>query len=51
VNPPTFVVFVNNRNGVTENYRRYLYNGFRDRWGFVGAPMRLKFKSRAEARR
>ena len=51
VNPPTFVIFVNNRNGVTENYRRYLYNGFRNRWGFTGSPMRLKFRSRSEDRR
>ncbi len=51
VNPPTFVIFVNQRKGVTENYRRYLYNGFRDRWGFEGSPLRIKFRSRREARR
>ena len=50
VNPPTFVIFVNNRSGITENYRRYLYNGFRDRWGFEGAPLRMKFRSRKERR-
>ncbi len=50
VKPPTFVIFVNQREGVTENYRRYLYNGFRDRWGFMGVPLRLKFRSRSEAR-
>jgi GTPase len=47
-NPPTFVIFVNYRDGVTENYRRYLYNGFRARWGFSGTPLRLKFRSRRE---
>ncbi len=51
VNPPTFVIFVNQRKGITENYRRYLYNGFRSRWGFLGSPLRLKFRSRKEARR
>jgi GTP-binding protein len=51
VKPPTFVVFVSQRKAVTENYRRYLYNGFRDRWGFIGSPIRLKFRSRREARR
>ncbi len=51
VKPPTFVIFVNQREGVTENYRRYLHNGFRDRWGFMGVPLRLKFRSRAEVRR
>jgi GTP-binding protein len=50
VNPPTFVIFVNQRSGITENYRRYLHNGFRDRWGFDGSPLRLKFRSRREER-
>ncbi len=49
--PPTFVIFVNHRDGVTENYRRYLYNGFRARWGFLGTPLRLKVRSRREAQR
>lgn len=51
IDPPTFVIFVNQRLGITENYRRYLYNGFRDRWGFHGSPLRLKFRSRKETRR
>ncbi len=51
VNPPTFIIFVNNREGITENYRRYLHNGFRERWGFLGSPLRLKFRSRTEAHR
>jgi GTPase len=46
VNPPTFVFFVNHKDGVTENYRRYLYNGFRARWGFIGTPLRLRFRGR-----
>jgi GTP-binding protein len=48
VRPPTFVIFVNQKQGVTENYRRYLYNGFRAQWGFLGVPLRLKFRSRKE---
>jgi GTPase len=48
INPPTFVIFVNHKDGVTENYRRYLYNGFRARWGFMGSPLRLRFRSRRE---
>jgi GTP-binding protein len=50
-NPPAFVIFVNQKLGITDNYRRYLYNGFRDRWGFVGSPMRLKFRSRKGPKR
>jgi GTPase len=48
INPPTFVTFVNHKDGVTENYRRYLYNGFRARWGFLGTPLRLRFRGRRE---
>jgi predicted GTPase len=45
------VIFVNQKQGVTENYRRYLYNGFRARWQFEGSPLRLKVRSRKEPRR
>jgi GTPase len=48
VSPPTFVIFVNDRQGITDNYTRYLYNGFRARWGFLGTPLRLRFRSRRE---
>jgi GTPase len=51
VNPPTFVIFVNKKEGVTENYRRYLYNGFRARWSFLGSPLRLRFRGRRETER
>ena len=47
----TTLIFVNQRQGVTENYRRYLYNGLRAHWGFHGTPVRLKFRSRREAER
>lgn len=48
VAPPTIVVWTNHPEGITENYSRYLLNGFRDRWGFHGAPLRLDFRHRAE---
>jgi GTPase len=51
VNPPSFVIFVNQKLGITENYTRYLHNGFRDRWGFIGCPLRIKFRSRKPPRR
>ncbi len=51
IEPPTFLIFVNHRQGVTENYQRYLHNGLRARWGFIGTPIRLKFRSRREEER
>lgn len=46
--PPTFVIFVNHPEGITENYERYLLNGFRARWGFTGSPLRLRIRRRRE---
>ncbi|MEJ2217057.1 MAG: ribosome biogenesis GTPase Der [Gemmatimonadota bacterium] len=48
VKPPTFVFFVNVKHGVSENYRRYLHNGLRERWPFTGSPLRLRFRGRRE---
>lgn len=48
VEPPTFVLFTNQPKGITDSYARFLHNGFRDRWGFIGSPMRLRFRGRRE---
>ena len=39
--PPTIVVFGNHPELVQEHYVRYLHNGFRERWGFTGNPLRI----------
>ncbi|HEX6590260.1 MAG TPA: ribosome biogenesis GTPase Der [Longimicrobiales bacterium] len=46
--PPIFVLFTNQPKGVTESYTRYLLNGFRDRFGFTGTPVWLRFRGRRE---
>jgi GTP-binding protein len=48
VKPPTFVVFTNQPKGIPEHYLRYLQNGFRAAWGFVGTPIRLRLRARRE---
>ena len=48
VEPPMFVIFTNQPKGVTESYSRYLMNGFRNRWGFTGTPIWLRFRGRRE---
>lgn len=48
--PPTFVLFTNAPKGIKEPYLRYLKNGFRRAWGFVGAPLRIRLRSRRETR-
>jgi len=46
--PPLFVLWSNLPDEIPENYVRYLQNGFRERWGFLGAPIRLSFRQRRE---
>lgn len=46
IKPPTFVIFVNNRNLMHFSYLRYLENQFRDNFGFEGTPIRLIVKER-----
>ncbi|HEX6133918.1 MAG TPA: ribosome biogenesis GTPase Der [Longimicrobiales bacterium] len=48
VRPPTFVVFTNQPKGIPEHYLRYLQNGFRAAWGFIGTPIRLRLRARRE---
>lgn len=50
--PPTFAVVANQPDAVSDSYRRYLVNGFREAWGFAGVPIRLRLKAkRGSARR
>ncbi|MCB9759316.1 MAG: ribosome biogenesis GTPase Der [Alphaproteobacteria bacterium] len=46
VRPPTFVVWCNTPEGVEEPYKRYLVNRMRERYGFEGAPIRMKFRKK-----
>jgi GTP-binding protein len=47
VAPPTFAVFGNHPDLVQEHYVRYLHNGFRESWGFLGNPVRILLRRRA----
>ena len=42
--PPTFVFFANLPKALPEHYIRYVHNSLRERWGFVGSPVRIRFK-------
>ncbi len=46
--PPTFAVFANYPKAIPDHYIRYLQNGFRDQWTFLGSPMRLRLRSSRE---
>jgi len=46
VQPPTFVAFVNQPEGVPDHYRRYLVKQLREKLGLTYAPLRLILKAR-----
>jgi GTP-binding protein len=47
VAPPTFVFFTNVATSFHFSYQRFLLNQIRDRFGFVGTPIRLEVRRRA----
>ena len=48
VKPPTFVIFVNDKNLTHFSYTRYIENRFRDAFGFKGTPLRFIYRERNE---
>jgi GTP-binding protein len=48
INPPTFVLFMNNVKLMHFSYQRYLENRLRQSFGFGGTPLRLIYKRRGE---
>ncbi|MFW5998303.1 MAG: ribosome biogenesis GTPase Der [bacterium] len=45
VKPPTIVIFVNDPDLMHFAYERYLKNVLRENFGFIGSPIKLKFKT------
>lgn len=50
VKPPTFVIFVNDKELMHSSYTRYLENKIRDAFDFGGTPLRFIVKESAERR-
>jgi GTPase len=46
IDPPTFVFFVNDTRLVHFSYERYLENQLRQRYSYVGTPLKLVFRRR-----
>ena len=51
VKPPTFVLFSNLPREIPDHYIRYVMNGFRERWGFLGSPIRIQLRASGAASR
>jgi GTP-binding protein len=50
VAPPTFVFFTNVATTFHFSYERFLVNSLREKFGFLGSPIRLQVRRRAEHR-
>ena len=48
VKPPTFVIFVNNKELMHFSYVRYLENQIRNHFGFAGTPIKFEFREKGE---
>ena len=46
--PPTFVLFINNKDLVKDSYKRYLLKKLRDAFGFFGTPIKISFREKGE---
>ncbi len=44
VRPPTFVIITNEPEGVHFSYQRYVVNQIRERFGFRGTPIRVRYR-------
>jgi len=45
VRPPSFALFSNVPKSIPEHYVRYLHNGFREAWTFMGTPIRIRIRT------
>ena len=50
VQPPKFIFFVNIPTLMTESYKKYLYNQFREKYGFSGVPLLFYLKGKKPKR-
>jgi GTP-binding protein len=48
--PPAIAIVSNRPEAVPESYQRYLIRGFREAWGFKGAPLKLSINRRGSKR-
>jgi GTP-binding protein len=47
--PPTFAIVASRPDAIPETYRRFIVNGLRQRFGFLGTPIRVRFTRRRRA--
>ena len=48
INPPTFVIFINNKDLIQDNYKRYIYKKLRENFGYKGVPIVVSYRPKGE---
>lgn len=48
VQPPSFVLFVNNEDLLKDHYKRYIENKLREAFGFFGTPIKISVRARGD---
>lgn len=48
IQPPTFVLFINNEELLRDSYKRYIENKLREAFGFFGTPIRISVRERKD---
>jgi GTP-binding protein len=51
VEPPSFLLFSNLPREIPDHYIRYVVNAFRERWEFMGSPIRIQLRASAPTSR
>lgn len=51
IQPPTFVLFVNNEDLLKDSYKRYLENKLREAFGFFGTSIRISVRERKDKKK
>ena len=46
--PPTFILWANTPDGLSDSYKRFLQNRLRQRYGFKGTPIRIIVKAKKD---
>lgn len=48
VNPPTFVIFINNKDLIQDHYKRYILKKLRENFGFKGVPIIVSYRQKGD---
>ena len=47
-NPPTFVIFINNKDLIQDHYKRYINKKLRENFGFKGVPIVVSYRQKGD---